>query len=75
VDSHKTIEATIDRLSVTLEKAPDIVDASARLLKLVTEGLTHWYEDRAMSVGYMTDKELLQNLAISAAVVSAVNGR
>ncbi|MFG0669654.1 hypothetical protein ACF8E6_03700 [Pseudomonas sp. xss_1] len=75
MNSLKSVKASIFRLTVTLENAPEISDASARMLKLVTEGLTHWYEGRAMSVGYMTDKELLQNLAISAAVVSALNGR
>ena len=73
--SLKPIEASMVKLTVTLKNAPDISDASARMLRLVTEWLTHWYEDRAMNVGYMTDNKLLQNLAISAAVVSALNGR
>lgn len=75
MDSLKSVKASIVRLTVTLENAPEISDASARVLKLVTEGLPHWYEGRAKNVGYMTDIELLQNLVISAAVVSALNGR
>lgn len=73
--SFKSVKAPIVRLTVTLQNAPEISDASARLLKLVTEGLPHWYEGRAKNVGYMKDIDLLQNLAISAAVVSALNGR
>lgn len=75
MNSLRSAKTSIVRLTVTLENPPEISDASARVLKLVTEGLPHWYEGRAKNVEYMTDIELFQNLAISAAIVSARNGR
>lgn len=54
MDLHKSIKASVDKLTATLDNAPDLSDEAVRVLKLVTEGLQQWSEGKAMNAGYLT---------------------
>ncbi|WP_447591063.1 helix-turn-helix domain-containing protein [Aquipseudomonas campi] len=76
MDSHKPIQATIDTLAAVIEKTQDAAGLPVRLLKLLTNVFQQWSEEKTSeNLGALTDAELLQKLAASGSVASALSTR
>lgn len=76
MDSHRSIQATIDTLAAAIEKTQDAAGLHVRLLKLLTNVFQQWSEEKASgSLGSLTDAELLQKLAASGSIAGALRTR
>lgn len=76
MDSHKSIQATLDTFVSAIERNQDAEGLSVRLLKLLTVVLQQWAEDKASeNLNALTDAELLQKLAISGSIAGALSTR
>lgn len=76
MDSKKPIYTAAEILASTLANAPDVSDASVRVLKLLTNVFQQLSKEKySESFDSLTDAEFLQKLAISASVVSALDTR
>lgn len=73
MNPHSSIHSTIDGLVAAIDHGQD---ASVRVLKLLTQVFSHWSENKDRSeLNTLTDAELLQEVAVSGALVGALNTR
>lgn len=76
MNSHRPIHAAVDTLAATIENAQEASGLPVRVLKLLTNVFQQWSEEKVdVSLGSLTDAELLQKLAASGSIAGALSTR